>query len=268
MQNRRDALKKIDCHRHCSYQENDFDALRRSANALEIEKIVLFGHNGVGETGFDDTIWQWYKAYPDLVAPLACDFSYTKQDLVYGRTCLEKGFFGFGELLIGHDGAQSKALHGMQYDDEIPLALFKMAGEYNAFVLAHCNKAFEKSFLRAVQECKETTIIWAHVGYDFSQGIDGALRDAAEIEAHLVQNPNLMFDISFWKKDARCMNTPEYLALLEKYNTRFVWGLDLTDSYAQLQEDWFTQHNVVLQCLSETAQENILYRNMARLLQK
>lgn len=261
-------MKKIDCHRHCSYQENDFNALRRSANTLQIEKIVLFGHNGLGEKGFDDTIWQWYQAYPDLVVPLACDFSYTKQGLVYGCACLEKGFFGFGELLIGHDGAQAKALHGLQYDDEIPLALCKMAGEYNAFVLAHCNKAFEKGFLQMVQQCRDTTIIWAHLGYDFSQGCEGALRDAAEIESYLQKYPNLMFDISFWKKDARCMDTPEYLALLEKYSTRFVWGLDMTDSYKQLQEDWFARHNVVLQSLSKTAQENILYRNMECLLQK
>lgn len=262
------ALKKIDCHRHCSFDPTDLQTLPQSARALSIDKIFLFGHNGIGDKGFDETIWNWYVQHPSLIVPLACDFSYQKEDIAYATACLKKGFFGFGELLIGHNGARKRTLGHVQYDDPIPLSLFHLAGQCHAFVLAHCNPLFGASFLRAVAQCPETTFIWAHIAYDFSKGLAGELACAREIEALLLKYNNLSFDISFWKKDAICMNTPHYLDLLERHSTRFLWGLDATDHYAQSQADFYPSHRTVLAQLSAIARENILHGNAQRLIEK
>lgn len=258
-------MRKIDCHRHCSGAAADLEELKSSAAELDIKKIVLFGHNGMGRVGVDEKVWEWYSKYKELIVPLACDFDFVEGDLEYAVACMEKGFYGFGEILIGHAGAQKKRLAGVKYSDPIPIAIFKLAAKYDGFVLAHSNPIYSKDFLAAVRECEQTTFVWAHIAYDFE---NKAMPDAEEVERLLLENKNLYFDISFWTTDASCMGAPKYINLLEKYSTRFIFGMDLTKGYLEMQNKYYSNYEQVLNKLSKAAQMNVYYENMNKLLKK
>ncbi|ONI48365.1 hypothetical protein AN643_01790 [Candidatus Epulonipiscioides saccharophilum] len=256
-------MQKIDCHRHCSRLSTDLSSLPESNNKLEIEKVLLFGHNGIGKPGFDEITWDWYLKEKDIIIPLACDFNFTQPDITYAEQSLDRGFYGFGEILLGHLGALNKRLNGIKYNDPIPLEIFNLAGQNSAFVLAHANPLFAEDFLSAIKQCHDTTFIWAHMAYDFGQHI---LPSISQIEKLLLENPNLYFDISFWTTDALCMIS--HLELLEKYSSRFIFGMDLTKNYESMQNLYYPSYNKVLSQLTLDSQHNIYYNNINTLLSR
>lgn len=259
-------MKKIDCHRHCSRKEEDFENLKISAQNANIEKIILFGHNGLAETGFDDFVWSLYEKQPELIIPFSCGFTFQQSDITYVENALKKGFYGLGEILVGHDGARRKSFENLEYDSQICIDIFKKAGEFNAPVLVHCNEGQVDGLLSAIKKCPNTTFIWAHIGFNFPSGFDADLRDANEIYKFLEENQNLYFDISFWKKNALCMDNTAYLELFEKFSERFIFGMDLTHDYVNMQNEYYENYSIVLSKLSQKAQENIYYNNMNKML--
>lgn len=258
-------MNKIDCHRHCSRYDYDRETIEVTAAEGEFERIVMFGHNG-SHHGFDERILKWYNEYPKLIVPFACDFSYTEDDDQYAKQCLDKGFYGFGEILIGHSGEKHRSFENIEYDDSVPIRIFKSAGEAAAPVICHCDADYVEHFLRAVEQCKHTRFIWCHIGYDFSKGCSGRMRSAEEITSYLKKYDNLYFDTSFYLKDAKCMNEPGYIEMLEAYNDRFVFGLDATHDYGQWQKQYMPAYISVLSKLTNKTQENIYYNNFKKLI--
>lgn len=258
--------KKIDSHCHASFLREDFDHFPQLLEEHHIEKTLLFGLNFPSSRGFDEKVFALYRRYPEKIVPFACDFGYREEDLAHAEACLQRGFYGFGELLIGHEGARQDGLSGISYDDPVPLAMFHLAGENAAPVLIHCDAAYRASFLRALAQCPETTFLWAHVAYDFASGLEGELPPKSFITDLLARYDNLYFDISYWEKSALCLMS--YTDILEKYSQRFVWGLDMTDHYRQQYLKFSKDFIPVFAKLSDQAQENILYHNISEILRR
>ncbi len=235
---------------------------------LNLEKIILFGHNFPKNTKVDETTWAWYEKYPDMIIPFACQFDYKESDSKYAKQCLEKGFFGFGELLIGHKGARECGFENITFDDAIVLEIFRIAGKFCAPVMVHCDCSCVNGLLNAIEICGDTTFIWSHIGYDFSKGLDYIMPSTDLVRGYLEKFNNLYFDISFWIKSASCMNNKEYKLLLEEYSKRFIFGLDLTGDYQNSQKKYSPDYFKVLSSLSENAQKNILYGNINELIEK
>ncbi len=259
-------LKRIDCHRHISNDIRDLSSIEEISKKMNINKIVIFGGNGLGDSGFDQRVWDLYEQKKHLIYPFCCEFKYVESDIEYVRACLEKGFYGLGEILIGHTGANRKSFPNLQYDNPIPVEIFKIAGEKRAPVLIHCDEAWREGFLRTLSLCPNTNFIWAHMGYDFSQGLEGEMRLASELKYYLETYSNLYFDISFWEKSALCMDSEEYIKLFEEFPTRFMWGMDMTDNYDVNQIRYSHSHELVLKKASQDIQTHIYYDNFERLM--
>lgn len=260
-------MKKIDCHRHLG-NEDDYKNLKSVCEKAEIEKIILFGHNVPHNKECDEETLKRYLENPDMIIPFACGFEYTNEDENYAMRCIEKGFKGFGELLLGHDGAKSKGFDNIDYFHEHAQTIYKVAAKYGVPVLVHCNKQYQKELLTAIEQYPDTTFIWAHITYDFSQGFVGELPPPSEIRKYLNQFNNLYFDTSFWKKSACCMNRQDYIELFEEYSTRFIFGLDLTQGYEMMQDEYLEEYLNVFKQLSTPTQENIFYNNIKNILAK
>ncbi|MFI3324828.1 MAG: amidohydrolase family protein [Clostridia bacterium] len=261
-------MKIIDSHRHYSKNEMDIDILEKTANIYEIEKIVMFGHNAIPKHGTDVNVLEVGKKYPNLVCPYLSDLDFTKESADYVKENLNKGFYGIGEVLVGHTGEKKPSFSHLTYASENVINVFKEAAKFNAPVLVHCDDFARAGFMKALEICKETTFIWAHIGYNFEKGEPFTQAEMAEITQLLEKYENLYFDISFWKYSALCMDTPDCLAALEKYNKRFIFGIDMTKDYEQWQYERMPDYEYIFSKLSQKARENILYNNMFSLILK
>jgi len=154
------------------------------------------------------------------------------------RERLERGAAGIGELSIAHyGGGDPSGSAANEADDEGLLALYDLAGEFNAPVIAHLDysETTHEAWQAALAHNRDTRFVWAHAG-DTGPEV---------VRAHLEAHPNLQVDLScrnpveafahrpyseeemsIAELDRETLK-PEWAALLEDHPERFLFGSDI-----------------------------------------
>lgn len=177
---------------------------------------------------------------------------------------------GIGELLLRHDdltaltyGEPARANHRALWP------VYEFAGEHNLPVLIHQNvTSVSKSdhpvylyeFEEALRDFPKTRFILAHCGMSRRVNVPFYHR---MVERLLDQFPLLVVDYSWIIYDVSiCPDgnpQEEWLLLTEKYSDRICLGSDLVTRFERLGPE-LQRYDVFLECLSDTARENICWR--------
>lgn len=263
-------MKIMDVHRHFFFGKAEMDSLVQELEMDEIKQTVLFGYHGMNffkePHKQDEQIFSFFLEYPDKILPFFCDFDlYASNASEYIRRCADKGFFGMGEILLGHTPSYRDRFTDRHYCDEECVKAFYTAGECGLPVLVHADPEFMDEFLQAAEQCPDTKFILAHMGYDFMSEYGGNSRKPQELEAWLLKYPNLFTDISSWKISASYLAEKTWQTVMENFSERILIGFDMSEDYLS-ERVWIPAYRKALEGLSKTAQENICQRTLQSLL--
>jgi len=159
---------------------------------------------------------------------------------------------GIGEIITRHDDLTALT------EGEVPRAnseamfrVYAFAEKHKLPVQLHSNitskrernPLYVKELEDALAEFREVRFIWAHAGtsktlHRFQGKMDFLLPEVTRL---LSEHPNLSIDLSWtvletYLLDAEGKPDPDWLALVDRYPTRFMIGSDLLGRYAKLNE--------------------------------
>jgi predicted TIM-barrel fold metal-dependent hydrolase len=234
-----------------------------------IEKTVLFGYNGFGydrKYAQDVRIEELARRYPDRIIPFICDLDFKDPRLIpYVEKKLDEDVFrGLGEILLGHKVIKEMYFSDISYSDSSVISLFHSAAEYRVPVLVHVDPPYKQDFLPALEECRNTTFIWAHIGYNFLGDFGGTEQNTDVIKDLLESYPNLYFDISHWKISPVYLLAEAWRSLIESYSDRFLIGTDMTDHY-NYQSVWLPAYRRILDSMTQECRAKMSRANLLKI---
>lgn len=271
-------LEFIDFHSHVFRSDQNVEEVLGFMKTNRIRTIVLSGYPYLNRSRVDDVVGDLALQRPDAIIPFLRGFPLSVPESEdYVRKNLDSGTFrGVGELIITGHGT---ALRG---DGEIPMAIFRIAGEYKAPVLVHwtigSNNRDElgqpvnlQQLLNALRGNRSTTFILAHCGAgpppqkdNFGRMLDALLKD----------NSNLYMDIAGMHD---LLMTPDFkptelgttiLSVMRRYPDRFLVGFDVGDDEHPFNTkfDYARVYSAFLSHLTRAAAKKAAFRNAEKIL--
>lgn len=157
---------------------------------------------------------QWQRDDPAILAGL-------EALMATGR------YKGIGEISVVHAATQGFAATDFSPLSPTMRGILEIARKYRVPVLVHCEVTRAAELEKLLELYRDVTVIWAHGGYTQA-------REAREI---LERHPNLIYELSArtWPRHPRSADypivrdgaiSPEWLALIEAMQARFVVGTD------------------------------------------
>ncbi len=188
---------------------------------------------------------------------------------------------GIGEVFARHDDITALTLgETPRINNEAMMRVYKVAAEYDLPVLLHTNitskrerKALYEEELREVlQANKKVRFIWAHAGtsMEIHRHQEKLVFLPKLLDELLAEYKNLYIDLSWvvlepYMLDGKGIPSKEWLALLNKYPTRFVLGSDVVGRFKS-QAEIMQAFSPVLDALPATVARKISKENMLALL--
>ena len=233
---------------HYNWDQEEIIDPATVVNRLKKENIVL----GVVSSVPSDYALKLREAGGDWIIPIFSPYItpphrqswYLDKAVVsQAREGLEnKKYFGIGELHLW------SGLPPRQ-DNEILLALFELAQQYDAPFLLHTESSDAKYIIPICQKHNKVRILWAHAG--------GILKPN-DVENAMLQCPNLWIELSArdpWRYntlvDDKGMLPVAWRTLIIKYPDRFmtgsdpVWGVTKTQRWDEPDEGWDHLHELI-----------------------
>ncbi|MEJ2180339.1 MAG: amidohydrolase family protein [Gammaproteobacteria bacterium] len=237
-----------DIHLHYNWDQEEIIDPATVVNRLKKENIVL----GVVSSVPSDYALKLREAGGDWIIPIFSPYitpphrqSWYLDNAVVSqaREGLEnKKYFGIGELHLW------SGLPPRQ-DNEILLALFDLAQQYDVPFLLHTESSDANYIIPICQKHNKVRILWAHAG--------GILKPN-DVENAMQQCPNLWIELSArdpWRYntlvDDKGMLPVEWRTLIIKYPDRFmtgsdpVWGVTKTQRWDEPDEGWDHLHELI-----------------------
>lgn len=224
-----------------------------------------------------------YLAQPEHVQerffPFICGINPNdRMSATYLRNLLERfdgKIKGIGEIMSRHDDLTALTYGEPPHADHPAYTdILNLAVEYDIPVLIHHNISavsnpeaiYLDEMCRLLDSCPEATVIWAHVGISRRIVVEG-LTDIADNV--LTKYPNLYFDISWIVyEDYIAKDFSKWIALFEKYPTRFMIGSDVVGKWDNYTKEIRKYYPMLDAIADQELIENICYKNILRLVQK
>ncbi|OHV13131.1 5-oxo-L-prolinase [Kushneria phosphatilytica] len=188
---------------------------------------------------------------------------------------------GIGEILTRHDRlSQLTEGEPARADHPALMAVYALAGRHHLPVLLHSNiasmEAASPRYLpeleRALAEHPGTTFIWAHAGTsEMLNRQHGRLAWLnATVAQLLARYPNLYVDLSWsvlhpYLLDQQGEAREPWVALVERYPTRFMLGSDLVGHFAPMSR-MLNGFRPFLDALEETTSQRVAQDNFLALM--
>ena len=257
-----------------------------------VQKTVLFANQippiwPIGEE--DRLVLAAYEKYPGRIIPFLTTvrwgqslrdrafLEYTDRQLAGGK------FRGLGEFMVRHytvsEGSAAAPDITVPLDSTWMQDMMCLGAKYNVPLVIHMETTPETvaALERALQRYPQTKVIWAHQNPVKTSGGSTAAHarkaDPQQIAALLDKYPNLFADISVgyelgFRTDNDRQLPENWRGLYEKYNDRFVIGLDRAskETFEQGYVYWAFWMRGWLAQLSEGARGNIASENIERIL--
>lgn len=256
----------IDAHRHLSYDGTDISSLPLILDEFDISKTVIFGFQSYGKQDQDESVLALAGKYPNRVIPFACNFDFRESSVDYVRSCLsEKGFQGLGEILLG-SWTQARYFTGVAFDDDIPVRIFNIAGEYHAPVIFRCDRFRQNEVTSMLRKCRETNFIWSHLGCDLAKKAKTTLVEPEFLRYMLMMFPNLYFDLSVSAKLLSGMVSYKYTEVFLDFPERFLFGTDIIGMYRKSQIELIPPVLDFYSALPDQVRNGFMYQNFMNLL--
>lgn len=185
---------------------------------------------------------------------------------------------GFGEIFGEHDIMSDQMNPPSKINSPALDPIYELAAQKNWFVMVHNNLAnrsfrgpIEPVYLVALREIlqkhRKTTFLWAHAGIMRNIVVDDLPKILDEL---LKENKNLYIDLSFVVLENYIMHEgtvcKDWIALIEKYPNRFLFGTDDLGSYKNFTD--VKKYIPLLDALKPETAEKFATKNLEFLLNR
>jgi hypothetical protein len=190
-----------------------------------VAKTVLFSLRS--SKSFSADVLEAYHKYPERIIPSRGDDNLNVSNpatLNLVRSDLDTSIFrGIGEISTRH-GADN--LLNIPPDNPFMLELWKLGAKYRIPVNVHCDNPqnWLPELERALEQCPDTTFIWAHTGPSNPIILKGMFDRHPNLNADLSSLNPIWGDIRGFPMHQ--LEKPEWISMLEAYPERFLFGTD------------------------------------------